>query len=74
METIQLLIMKTAHKKMGIFMTRGTNDYLQAIKHQLNGPCLLSLPLVATLLLIVYKLSQALNKTAQKYNLISLTF
>lgn len=54
--------------------TRGTNDYLQAIKHQLNGPCLLSLPLVATLLLIVYKLSQALNKTAQKYNLISLTF
>ena len=32
-----------------------TNDYLQAIKHQLNGPCLLSLPLVATLLLIVYK-------------------
>ena len=35
--------------------TWGTNDYLQAITHQLNGPCLLSLPLVATLLLIVYK-------------------
>lgn len=29
--------------------TWGTNDYLQAIKHQLSGPCLFSLPLVVTI-------------------------